>query len=78
MLVRDGGREEEGDEEGATEGVGGATQPTRGEALEHGSSYQCEATHVSTVSPTLNLLRERERRGGYIIELVSYMIVYVY
>ena len=63
----------EGDEEGATERVGGATKPTRREALEHGSSYQRETTHISTVSPTLDLLRER--RGGYI---VSYMIVYIY
>ena len=60
----------EGDEEGATERVGRATQPTRREALEHGSSYQCEATHVSTVSPTLDLVgvlreRETERRGEY-------------
>jgi hypothetical protein len=47
--------------------MGGATQPTRRETLEHGSSYQRETTHISTMSPTLDLVcelregRERER-----------------
>ena len=51
----------EGDEEGATEGVGGATQPTWREALEHGSSrssYKCEATHIGMV-------RERGSEKGW-------------
>ena len=55
------------------ERVGGAIQPTRGEALEHGSSYQREATHISTVSPTLDLVGVLRERGEESINFVSSM-----
>jgi hypothetical protein len=44
--------------------MGGATQPTWREALEHGSSYQRETTHISTMSPTLDLVCEKREREG--------------